>query len=111
MNWCIFYPADTFSSDDGSPYDAPGHGVQIIVQEHEKEGNRPYFVHMGDFYVWRGDRWMSCDYSGLEDYLFEMKPDYARMALKGRTLKNEDWEKIHEQAKKLRDEWHDHPNV
>ncbi len=69
----IFY--DDGSTYSGEVWDAPGDGVQVIVQCDDAAGD-PYAVGRellfdADFYCWRAQesKWFRCDIFGLHDYL------------------------------------------
>jgi len=69
MKWKIFYDdGSTFCDLDGSPYDAPARGVQVIAQEDEYVGRLMQIK--CDYYWWTDkDGWMAGDLFGLYDYL------------------------------------------
>ncbi len=55
MRWCIFYTdGTTFSSEDGTPEDAPLDGIQVIA---DKLDGQPQYLYDRDFYFWTGDSW------------------------------------------------------
>lgn len=62
--WRIYYAdREPFSSEDGSPFDAPARGVLAILDVHAQ-------VMTGfDFYWWAGEEWIGGDIFGLWDYL------------------------------------------
>lgn len=67
--WRIYYEdGSTFSSDDGSPWDAPRTGVEVIVHP---EGNGLSLMSQSDYYYYEPDRasqwggWGYCDQFGL----------------------------------------------
>jgi hypothetical protein len=65
LKWRIYYgDGTTFSSEDGEPVDAPGYGVQCIVQP---EKNRGRSVMQGwDWYYYNADgRWWGCNENAL----------------------------------------------
>lgn len=72
-DWIIYYGDETtFSSDDGSPSDAPGINVQIIVQRNRDPREKNYLVWQSDYYRWDAENkiWLGVDLFGLWDYLF-----------------------------------------
>ena len=97
MKWIIFYgDGATVSSNDSSPFDAPGTNVQIIVMDSR------YMVRGDDFYVWYDDReiWEGIKFThGLWDYLFNTTGPKA--ALLGRTIDGDEFDAIHRQAMKV----------
>ena len=70
MQWKIYFgDGSTFSSDQGSPSDAPTHNIQIILEATEKEG---VIRLAGKEYYWHDDdlgQWCAGDYSGMMDYV------------------------------------------
>ncbi len=71
MLWRIYYSDSTFDSTDGSPYDAPGRGVQCLLSYEDDVG---VLFHRGtDFYWWDG-QWFGGDIFGLYDYLAKPGP-------------------------------------
>ena len=104
-DWIIFYDDDTtFSSDDGSPGEAPAVGVLVLIQENANgnwvlEAKRDYWC-----WGWRTtNEWVAVDVAGLQDYLFHY--DNWRMVLYGRWASNEQYQKIMDKATKY---WKDH---
>ncbi len=94
MKWIIFYDdGTTYSDSDGSPYDAPSRGVQIICHESSDVGR----VVNGkeDYYWWNGSRWHGGDLFGLYDYLLGSG---HRKVIFGRVLDNESFRRIVESA-------------
>jgi hypothetical protein len=83
MDWKIFYEdGSTFSSEDGSPTDAPALGIQVIVQNDPDSGR--YNQSGSDYYVYRDGRWWGVDIFGLFDFLIHHSPVKF-----GRTTDNE----------------------
>jgi hypothetical protein len=79
MNWRIYYNGGkTFSDQDGSPYDAPTSGVQVILQRDPDVGR--FICCQKDFYWWE-NYWFGGDYAGLVQYLLGAGP---KMVLFGR---------------------------
>ncbi len=65
MCWRIYYGdsnGSTYSSQDGSPFDAPGHNVQVIRTE---DDNRRHLVRGKDFYCWTPKGWVGMDWTGV----------------------------------------------
>ena len=55
MNWRIYYDGGrVFTSEDGTPWDAPRTGVQIIVQEHDRVGWE--ILNSADEYYYEADK-------------------------------------------------------
>lgn len=68
MNWRIWYSdGTTFSDRDGEPAEAPGLGVQVVVQIDHRTGRRTLCER--DYYVWKEQQWFGVDLFGLWDYL------------------------------------------
>ncbi len=54
--WIIYYDdGGTFSSDEGSPEEAPLDGIQVIA---DKLDGQPQYLFDRDFYYWTGDMWV-----------------------------------------------------
>ena len=73
MRWRIYYTdGSTYSDRDGSPFDAPTDGVQIIAQEDPgpARGFQVDFknLHGKDFFVW-DESWACVDIVGLIQYI------------------------------------------
>lgn len=112
MNWCVFYADGTRYEGRGfEPWNIPGLGIIVIVQERGDPQERPYLQHSTDYYIWLGDRWLGCDLFRLWQYWFVEKHDFRKAALAGQTIPNKDFMRIHAQAKELRDKWYDSRNV
>lgn len=71
---------------DGPPYESPGLGVLVIVQEDRDHGRR--LITQGDYYIWRDERWWAVDFIGMIDYLLQPGP---RKVIVGRKVDNEDY--------------------
>ena len=78
MKWCIYYDnCSTFSSNDGSPWDAPRVGVVLIVQEDERAG---WVMACGDdYYYFEPDvgGWRNTSQFGFYDHLIRAKTPCA----------------------------------
>ena len=73
----------------------PERGVQAIVQSNDAVGW--YAITGYDYYVWIDGQWAGVDVFGLWDYL--ARPGWKRV-LFGRTLLNEEYERIYQEALK-----------
>ena len=96
MTWKIYYDdGSTFSNEDGSPYEAPGLGVQIVAVENEKVGRVIYS--MNDFYWYdtKNDCWYGGEKFGLFDYLSSTG---MKKVVFGRYILNSEFEKIYKVA-------------
>ena len=92
--WKIYYADEsTFSNEDGSPKDAPARGVQAIIQP--DEGVAWSTETGGDYYVWRDEKWWSCDIFGLFDFLIE-----SGLVKFGRTITAKEFNDIFQRALK-----------
>lgn len=70
MAWKIFYDdKDPFSSEDGTPEEAPPFGVQVIVMSNKDHGR--FIQARADYYVWRDHEFWGVDIGGLHDFLIE----------------------------------------
>lgn len=88
--WIIFYDdGTTYCDGDGSPFDAPARGVQIIATENSEVGR--VINGKEDLYWWNGERWLGGDNFGLYDYLLSNGP---KKVIFGRVLDNEAFQKI-----------------
>lgn len=68
--WKIIYrDGSTYSDRDGSAFDAPPTGVQVIVQHSDSVGRNLLNNH--DYYWFEGGRWFGGDLTGLLLYLIE----------------------------------------
>ncbi len=68
LRWRVWYDdGSSFSDLEGEPHEAPGRGVQVVVQADPRTGRRG--ISGADYYIWKGDRWFGVDLFGLWDYL------------------------------------------
>lgn len=89
MKWRIYYTGGkSFSSADGSPYDAPTIGVQVIAYPEPSVGT--YILAKEHFYWWDAERsqWFGGDQSGFYQYMFGPGP---KMVLFGATVTNDEY--------------------
>lgn len=96
--WCIYYTDETtFSSKDGSPFDAPQIDVQALA-ESTPGGKRPFRVNIRqDHFCWSNlNGWYGCDWSGLWDYLMHYKGPKA--VLFGRMATDKQFQRITKKA-------------
>jgi hypothetical protein len=106
--WRIYYDDEsTFSSDDGLPCDAPGYGVEGILQgpPHDHQLiTRDYELAERDFYLFREDYgcWVRVDRDGLIDH-FVHGARHITACLVGRTIPRPDWLAI---MKRIREDGH-----
>ena len=72
MSWRVYYDGGgTFSSDEGTPADAPAWGVLVILDtEPETEGQT--IVTQKDYYLRADGGWLGVDFTGLLDRLTQM---------------------------------------
>lgn len=70
MDWKIYYgDGSTFSSDQGSPQDAPPWNIEIILEATHKEG---VLRLSGKDYYWFDStlgQWSAGDFMGMMDYI------------------------------------------
>lgn len=81
--WKIYYDNETtFSSEDGSPEDAPGYGVLAITQDKEST-----VLCSQDFYIYRTDYdcWIEVHIEGLIDHIVTSAHN-VRAVKAGRTV-------------------------
>ena len=92
--WRIWYhDYRCIKSEQCDPFDAPGLGVQVIMQHHAINGRWAQMGH--DYYIWTDGIWVGCDLFGLFDYLQQEGP---RKVLFGRTIANEHYEAVYQLA-------------
>jgi hypothetical protein len=90
MLWRIFYTdGSTYSNTDGSPYDAPPDGVQVIVKSDKDNGR--FLVAQRDYYWFdhRRQQWFGGDIGGFWQHL--RKPGPAKV-LFGEFVTNEEYQ-------------------
>jgi hypothetical protein len=89
LQWRVYYTHDTFSNLDGTAYDAPPIGVQVIAYRQPDIGT--YILAKCDFYWWdiARSQWFGGDQSGFYQYLFGKGP---RKVLFGATVTNAEYE-------------------
>ena len=78
-----------YDSDQGEPWEAPGLGVLVIVQNAHKLGERDFLQHRENYYVWEYERWKACDLFYVWQYLFVDKVNFPKVVLAGQTVLNE----------------------
>ena len=86
MRWRFYYAnGSTYSDRDGSPFDAPTAGAQVLAFE---EANERGFAlaHGKAAFVWRDGEWHHVDEAGLWDYLYISRGPKA--VIFGRTVRN-----------------------
>jgi hypothetical protein len=92
--WRIYYgDGTTFDNTQGEPEDAPPVDVQVIIQPNKDSGRQT--IHQWDWYYWRNGLWYGSDIWGLLDQLLWNNVTAVKQ---GRTLSNEDHEKIMKKA-------------
>lgn len=93
--WKIYYADNsTFSSLNGTPYEAPSKGVIVITQ---KEDNvKGWRTVIGDYYVYQSWGWEGVDYAGLFDYLTDSGCKTVKL---GRTIPTNDFDRIFSRAR------------
>ena len=92
--WRIYYADGAmYSTEDGSPFDAPALGVQAIAQEDREVGRTLLSRH--EFYWWTGSEWFGGDIFGLWDYL--ASPGPKRVAF-GRSMTTPEYQAIMRKA-------------
>ena len=95
MTWKIYYAdGSTFSSEDGRPEDAPGHGVLAIADK-----NAANTVHMFDWYYWRTDveEWWGSNVHGVL-YQFCKYPDITRAIKQGELVQTPQYNEVVKEA-------------
>ena len=96
MWWRVYYSdGSVYTSQDGTPFDAPRPDVQVIAQE--KDGDYE-LVHGRDYFYYepKVGGWHSCDIFGAFDHLIRAE----RQCLKfGRMLSDPDWRALFARVK------------
>lgn len=81
--WVIYYTnGDKFSSDDGSPWDAPRRSIQAIASSSPEVGF--YWIYGSDYFYYEKENggWHVADQFALYDHLLRAKypcPGFGRM--------------------------------
>ncbi len=101
--WCVWYvDGTTFSSEDGTPAEAPGAGVVVIAQDGGNHGD-PYVtggqqwttVAGYDWYIFDRGYWFSVNMSGLVQYVAEPG---AKVVKAGRWVPPEVYDQLRREA-------------
>lgn len=95
--WWVIYYADgsAFSSQDGSPDEAPARGVQVVIQHCERHGQE--MVTNRHWYVWDRGRWVGLEtVDALWDYLWRLG---WKRVLSGRVIDHERYNNMLRQAR------------
>lgn len=90
-NWRIYYAdGQRFSSNDGTPEQAPGYGVVCIRQsvEHDDLFNETY-------YFWHKEKqcWFNVDFIGLVDWLVTDAKNISTLKV-GRTVTRKEFKEL-----------------
>lgn len=96
-NWKVYYTdGSTFSDLDGSPFEAPKTGVQVLNIRDGRKGRRT--LKLVDYYVFSPnlDRWVDCVDSAAAMMRAAQEPWIV--ILFGEYIKEEDFEKVLIQA-------------
>ena len=132
MSFVIYYSGEKTVEADAPSGDILARDIQVILQDDPKRG--PYFQSNSDYYVWRKDHWQGVDEFGLYDYLLDTgwyRHENGRhcvlingewkarkdkfhlfeylmttgLVLFGRTISNEEYQAIFQQAKVNKRTW------
>ena len=95
MWWRVYYERDTFTSEQGTPFDAPRQGVQIVVQGKDSDYE---IVHGRDYFYWEPERggWHCSDIFGAFDHLVRTP---RQCLLFGRMMADSEWRDLFERVK------------
>lgn len=94
MKWVVWYSDGTsFTDYDGAPHEAPRWGVLCVST---RNGHNRTIWHATDYYCW-ADGWVSCDTTGLIDYLAN-RPGPEKIVLMGRHVQPEQFWRVFELA-------------
>ena len=97
MRWRIYYAGGaTFSDEDGSPADAPGQGALIIAMANESTGRD--LLHLADYYLFKGERWIGLDLFGLLDHVLNLLGEVEGVVA-GRTVSDAEYRAAYMRAK------------
>ena len=95
--WMIFYEdGSTFCCADGSPWEAPRTGVQIIVQSKDEKDSDWYQINQFDYYYYEKDRGGWCEARDMMLHL--LRAEYPCVIF-GSMLSNRAWAALHKSAK------------
>lgn len=90
LKWKIYYSDGSFfTNKDGNPEDAPGRGVQIILQRDDMIGRE--VLRATDFYVWKDNKWYAMEYFGFVDYLIQPGLKIVKL---GEYITNEEYRRL-----------------
>lgn len=96
--WRIYYDDGTvFTNEDGTPWEAPRTGVQVIAQPNPTVGW--YILHSADSYYWEEDRegWSKADEYTKWDHLVRA---YTPLLIFGRQISDESYRIILKKVRK-----------
>lgn len=97
MQWKIYYTDNTtYSSEQGTPQEAPAFGVLVVVEHHEGVGR--YIHTLCDWYYYHTElqEWFAGDLHGLLDHLLHNLPITA--VKQGRLVDNDTYKQVLRQA-------------
>lgn len=98
MGWWVVYYEDgsRFTDQQGSPWNAPRLGVQLIAQQDDRVGYR--YISGCDFYTYELNRggWHTTEQWGLYDHLMRA---YIPCVLFGRNMSDEAFAALHARCK------------
>jgi hypothetical protein len=89
--WIVYGDRSIYSSNDGTAWNAPARGVQVVISTSNENGLevwRPWRETNYYVYFHGEDRWLGVDMFGMWDYLCEPGP---KRVLFARTMFDEDW--------------------
>ncbi len=89
IDWKLYYDRkrQPFSSEDGTPAEAPAWGVQIAAQRNADVGVARESRY--DYYLYRDGEWLGVDLIGLIDHLADMG-----IVKVGRKIPRAEWKEI-----------------
>ncbi len=95
MWWRVYTSSGVFTSQDGTPFEAPRTDVQVVVQE--KDGSYE-LVHGRDYFYFEPERggWHTSDIFGAFDHLIRSK---QQCLLIGRMLSDDEWRRLFARVK------------
>lgn len=98
MEWTIIYEdGSEFTSEDGTPEEAPPEGVQVIIDANPIVGRRVLTSPLGFYWYENGEWWVCLDFmgKGFTDYL--RKPGYKVIKF-GSTIGDDEFRALHDRA-------------
>lgn len=98
--WMVLYEdGSTFCSADGSPWEAPRTGVQIIAQSKDQKDSDWYQINQFDNYYYEEDRGGWCEARDMMTVMLHLQRAKYPCVIFGSMLSNRVWAALHKSAK------------